>query len=121
MQSILLVADRQSVIDHVHTTLATPGVTLIDHPDPDTAAETAYSNSVDAVIVDMQVGSMGAMAVTRAVRALSNDGVGIPVTILLDREADAFLAGRSGAENWVAKDAPASVLRAAVAAAPSSS
>lgn len=121
MQSILLVADRQSVIDQVHTMLAVPDVTLIDHADPDTAAETAYSNNVDAVVVDMQVGSMGSMAVTRAVRALSDDGVGIPVTILLDREADAFLARRSGAKNWVSKDAPASVLRAAVAPTPPTS
>lgn len=115
MLTILLVADRQSVIDQIHTALWTPDIVVIDHPDSDTAADTAYSEDVDAVLVDMQVGSMGAMAVTRAIRAKAEDGIEIPVTILLDRDADAFLAGRSGARNWLTKGAPASELRAALA------
>ncbi len=117
MQTILLVADRQSVIDRVHTALATPDIAVIDHTDSDTAADAAYGENVDAVLVDMQVGSMGAMAVTRAIRSKADDGIGIPVTILLDREADAFLAGRSGARNWLTKDATATELRAALAPA----
>jgi len=115
MQTILLVADRQSVIDRVRTALGAPDITVIVHTDSDTAADTAYSENVDAVLVDMQVGSMGAMAVTRAMRAKADDGIGLPVTILLDREADAFLAGRAGARNWLKKGAPASELRAALA------
>lgn len=114
MTTILLVADRQSVINHVHTTLAVPDIALVNHSDPETAAATAYANGVDAVIVDMQVGSMGAMAVTRAVRAAAGDDRAIPVTILLDRDADAFLARRAGAANWLLKNAPASQFRAAV-------
>jgi len=117
MLTILLVADRQSVIDQIHTALSTPDIVVIDHPDSDTAADTAYSEDVDAVLVDMQVGSMGSMAVTRAIRAKAEDGIGIPVTILLDRDADAFLAGRAGARNWLAKGGPASELRAALALA----
>ncbi|MDK1009512.1 MAG: hypothetical protein QGM46_06600 [Actinomycetota bacterium] len=117
MHTILLVADKQRVIDRVHTALSLPDITVVDHADPETSASTAYTDGVDAVIVDMQVGSMGAMAVTRAMRAMAGEAEEIPVTILLDREADAFLAGRSGAANWVLKDAPASQLRAAVAPA----
>lgn len=116
MQTILLVADRQSVIDQVHTALTEPDAKVIDHADSSTAADVAYEQNVDAVVVDMQVGSMGAMAVTRAIRGRSDDGVGIPVTILLDRDVDAFLAGRAGARNWLTKDAPASDLRDAVGA-----
>jgi DNA-binding response OmpR family regulator len=70
------------------------------------------------VLVDMQVGSMGAMAVTRDVRARAENRESLPVTILLDREADAFLAGRSGARNWLMKNALASELQAAIAAGP---
>lgn len=117
MQKVLLVADRQSVIDQVHTSLAGADVEVIDHTDSDTAAATAYAEEVDAVLVDMQVGSMGSMAVTRDVRAKSEGGEEIPVTILLDREADAFLAGRAGAKNWILKGVPASELRAAIAPA----
>jgi DNA-binding response OmpR family regulator len=114
MQKVLLVTDKQSVTDQVHTSLAGADVEVIDHPDSDTAAAAAYAQAVDAVLVDMQVGSMGSMAVTRDVRAKSEGAEAIPVTILLDREADAFLAGRSGAKNWVLKGAPAVELRAAL-------
>ena len=111
---VLLVADRQSVIDRVHTALAGSGISLIDHDDSNTAAATAYESGVEAVLVDMQVGSMGAMAVTRDVRAKARHEAAIPVTILLDREADEFLAGRSGADSWVLKTAPPAELHAAL-------
>lgn len=115
MPTILLVADRQSVIDSVHAALSGPGTAVVEHRDPESAAEAAYEQEVDAVLVDMRVASMGGMAVTRAVRAAARDSDPIPVTIILDRDADKFIAGRSGADSWVQKDASASELRAAVA------
>lgn len=113
MTTILFVADRQSVIDRVHSALSTPDISLIDHADPNTAAAEAVAQGVDRVLVDMQVGAMGAMAVTRSVRAATADAP-VPVTILLDREHDAFLAKRSGAQNWLTKDVAAADLREAV-------
>ena len=114
MPKVLLVADRQSVIDHVLAALSGPDMTVIEHRDPETAAATAYEEAIDTVLVDMRVASMGAMAVTRAVRAAAKDADPIPVTILMDRDADHFNAGRSGADRWVPKTASASELRAAV-------
>jgi DNA-binding response OmpR family regulator len=38
----------------------------------------------------------------------------VPVVLLLDRQADTFLAGRSGADAWVTKPFTASALRAAI-------
>ena len=118
MHTILLVADRQNLIDQIHASLASADVLIIDHPDSDTAAVTAYEKKVDVVLVGMQVGTMGAMAVARDVRAKAGSADEIPVTILLDREADSFLAGRSGARNWLLKNAPVSDLQAAVAPEP---
>lgn len=117
MITILLVTDSVSVRNRVHAALAGADITLIDHSDPQTAAAAAYAENVDSVVVDMQVGAMGAMAVSRAVRSAAGDHDPIPVTILLDRVADSFLAKRAGARNWVAKDRPASELRQAVGAA----
>ncbi len=117
MSKILLVTDVASARNRVHAALAGADVTIIDHTDPKTAAATAYGEQVDAVVVDMQVGSMGAMAVSRAVRSEARDGTPIPVTILLDRKADAFLAKRAGARNWVSKDQSPTDLRKAVGAA----
>ena len=114
MPTVLLVADRQSVIDHVRASLSAPDMFVIEHRDPETAAGVAYEEDVDTVLVDMRVGSMGAMAVTRALRAAADDRDPIPVTIYIDRDADNFIAGRSGADRWVPKSASASELRAAV-------
>ncbi len=115
--TILLVTDTDSVRDRVHASLAGTGITIVDHDDPRTAAETAYREAVDTVLVDMQVGSMGAMAVTRSIRSAARDRDPIPVTILLDRGADAFLAKRAGAANWVGKDEGSAALRSVLGAA----
>ena len=105
MAKILVVADAAWVRNEVHAALTEPAYELVDHDDPATAAEAAVAASADAVVVDLQVGSMGAMAVTRAVRnaTASSDDTGLPVVILLDRSADAFLARRAGAAAWLVK------------------
>ena len=110
MTTVLFVADRQSVIDRVTAALSGPDLDVIVHTDPETAAATAHDLGVDRVLVDMKIGSMGAMAVTRALRA-HRTGRAIPVTVLLDRAADAFLAKRAGAESWLTKDAAGADLR----------
>lgn len=112
----MLVSDRQSTSNRVHTALAGADVIVIDHADPKTASAIAYASDVDSVVVDMQVAAMGAMAVTRALRAAAGTADQIPVTILLDRGADAFLAKRAGATNWLTKDFTPEQLRVAVGA-----
>jgi DNA-binding response OmpR family regulator len=114
MNTILLVSETRSVTDRVHAALSGADVIIVDHPDPKTASRAAYDGEFDSVVVDMQVGSMGAMAVARAMRAAAGDQQAIPVTILLDREEDAFLAGRSGAANWVHKGYTSADLREAL-------
>jgi CheY-like chemotaxis protein len=117
MSTILLVTDNDRVIDSIHSALTDPGTKIIDERDPSQAATVAYSEEVDAILVDMRVGSMGAIAVTHAVRNAAIDVDPIPVTILLDREVDAFLAQRARAAHWVMKTAPASDLRQSVTVA----
>lgn len=105
MSKILVVADVSWVRNEVHAALTEPDFTLIDHDDPATAAARASEAEVDAVVVDLQVGAMGGIAVTRSLRDASiRPGVAdIPAVILLDRSADAFLAKRAGAAGWVTK------------------
>jgi len=114
MSTILLVADSDKLIDSVHAALSGPETTLIDERNPDVAAAVAYEAAVDAVVVDIRIGSMGGVAVTHAVRNAGTEDHRIPVTILLDRDADAFLAKRSGAASWVLKSAATAELRNAV-------
>ena len=59
----------------------------------------------DLVLLDMQVGNMGGMAACLAIRQEEDMGrlEPRPVIMLLDREADDFLARRSSADGWLVK------------------
>ena len=119
MPKFLVVTDEAWARNEVHAAVTQPDVELIDHDDPATAADTAVSHGVDAVIVDLQLKAMGGMAVTRAIRNAtgSRDDAGIPVVMLLDRSADVFLARRAGASAWVTKPFTSHELGSAIATA----
>ena len=59
----------------------------------------------DLAIVDMQIGTMGGVAVALDLRLEVDAGrlEAVPVLLLLDRRADVFLARRSGVEGWLVK------------------
>ena len=97
-------------------------VIVLDHPRR--AIERISEGEPDSVaVVDMQVGSMGGMAICRAIREAraARSLSAVPVIMLLDRQADAFLARRAGAVGWVLKPFTAHQLRAALSEAASSS
>ena len=116
MSRILVVADVPWVRNEVHASLTAPDFELVDLDDPTAAATTALDGDFDAVIVDLQTGSMGGMAVTRDVREQAGlRGLDhLPVLMLLDRAADAFLAKRAGAAGWVAKPFDPHMIRTAL-------
>ena len=70
--------------------------------------------------LDLQIGSMGGMAVTMALRLDASAGrlPHVPVLMLLDRVADVHLAKRCGADGWLVK--PLDPLRLGARRAPSS-
>lgn len=116
MPKLLVVTDEAWVRNEVHAALTASDSELIDHDDPATAAETAVAEGADAVIVDLLVGNMGGMAVTRSMRELTatRETSGIPVVMLLDRTVDAFLAKRAGAAAWLTKPFTSRQLQAKV-------
>jgi len=73
----------------------------------------------DVAVLDLQIGSMGGMAVTMELRLDESAGAlpHVPVVMLLDRVADVHLARRSGAEAWLVKPLDALRLRRATQAA----
>jgi CheY-like chemotaxis protein len=117
MPAILVVADQPWVITDVRAALGDTRYSITTSADPRAVAAEALSARPDAVLVDFQVGSMGGMAVTRSIRdAFTGAGeTAPPVILLLDRDADAFLAGRSGAAGWVRKPFGADELRRTIA------
>lgn len=72
----------------------------------------------DLVVADLQIGTMGGMAVCQDLRLEESGGRldHVPVLLLLDRRPDVFLARRVDAEGWLVKPADPMRLRRAVSA-----
>lgn len=116
MTRILVVADVPWVRNEVHAVLTAPDFELVDLADPTQAAAETMAQDVDAAVVDLQVGSMGGMAVTREIRSqlILKGKPPVPVVLLLDRAADGFLARRAGAAAWLTKPFSAYEIRTAL-------
>ena len=109
---LLLVADSAWVRSDVAA--AVPGSDWsIHHADPRVVVEAAQAHPPNTVVIDMQVGSMGGMAVVRRLREAIAMGQMEPtrLILLLDRTADRFLAKRAGADASVLKPFTAQDLR----------
>jgi DNA-binding NarL/FixJ family response regulator len=80
------------------------------------AAKAAAGEPIDVALCDLQIGSMGGMAVTMSLRLDESSGrlPHVPVLMILDRIADVHLAKRSGADGWLVKPLDPLRLRRAV-------
>lgn len=118
MEDVLLIADDVRVRDSVEAALAGPRSKVVTVTDPRSAVQRALETNPNVILVDLQVGSMGGMAIVRALKdAFAVGGVPeVPLVMLLDRPADNFLADRAGASSWVVKPFTAQELRAALPA-----
>lgn len=110
---ILLATDAQWVLNEVVAALGSPetSFTVCSNGRDVTAAVTA--RTPDLAVLDCQIGSMGGFAVTMDLRLDETGGrlPHIPVLMLLDRDADAQLAKRSGADKWLVKPLNALTMR----------
>jgi CheY-like chemotaxis protein len=114
MPRALVIADSAWAVNDVLSTLPQGvwEVELLD--DPIRSAAKVAELDPDVVIIDLQIKSMGGMAIVRQIRA-DPDIEEVPrLVLLLDREADGFLAKRAGADAWVVKPFQADELRRAL-------
>ena len=111
---VLLVADASWVVNEVKSSLTLGDWAIEEVSDPRQVTDIAASERTDAVIVDMQVGSMGGMAVVRDIRQSFFDEDRPRTVLLLDRSADEFIAKRAGADAYVVKPIVATELREAL-------
>ncbi len=104
MTGILLATDADSILDEVE---AAVGGTHLLHRVRAGADVITATKAVDPdlVILDLQIGNMGGGATSLALR--QEEGAHRldprPILLLLDREADAFLAKHTGADDWIVK------------------
>ena len=104
------------MLDDIIAALGTPETSFTVCRDGRDVTLAVSQRRPDVAVLDLQVGSMGAMAVTMNLRLDESGGrlPHIPVVMLLDRIADVHLARRSGAEGWLVKPIDSLRLRRAV-------
>jgi DNA-binding response OmpR family regulator len=105
VSTIVVASDAPSVRAEVIGILEERGTELIEVNDGARVASVVSDHEPDLVLVDLQMGNMGGMAVCMDLRLEESYGnlPYAPVLMLLDRRADVFLARRSGAEGWIVK------------------
>ncbi len=113
MSKILVAADAQWVRDQVRAAFSRPGQEVIEATRGQDVRDLVEIEEPDLVILDMQIGNMGGIAVTIDLRLEEYDDrlPHVPVLLLLDREADRFLAKRAAAELELVKPVDAGTLR----------
>lgn len=114
MSKVLLVADADWVVNEVKSALALGDWEVETLEDPRLVTDVIEEKRPAAVIVDLQVGSMGGMAVVRSIRQTFEEPRRPRTVLLLDRSADEFIGRRAGADARVLKPITSSVLRAAL-------
>ncbi|MGA9278503.1 response regulator [Ilumatobacter sp.] len=102
---ILLATDADWIVDEVTNALGGDDDTFTVCRDGRVVTDEIEERTPDLAIFDLQIGSMGGMAVTMSLRLdESADRLPhVPVLMLLDRIADVHLARRCGAEGWLIK------------------
>lgn len=118
---ILVATDGPWIVDELVAALGGPDVSFTvvsEGREVSDVVEARKEEPFDVGIFDLQIGSMGGMAVTMALRLDASAGVlpSIPVLTLLDRFADVHLARRSGADGWMVKPLDPLRIRRAVRA-----
>ena len=113
---VLVATDAQYVLDDIIAALGTPDTSFTVCRDGRDVTDAVKRRVPDVAVLDLQVGSMGAMAVTMNLRLDESGGrlPHVPAVMLLDRIADVHLARRSGAEAWLIKPIDSLRLRRAV-------
>lgn len=102
---VIVVTDDDTTFSQLDAALADDDTTLRHVRAGKRLRSAVAEEQPDLVVCDLQIGSMGGVAATLDLRA--EEGAGrlprVPIVLLCDREADRFLAERSGADNWLMK------------------
>lgn len=112
---ILVATDADWVLDELLAALEEPGTSFTVCRNGRQVPKAVAARTPDLAILDLQIGSMGGMAVTMDLKLDESSGSAprVPVIMLLDRAADVHLAKRSGADGWLIKPLDALRIRRA--------
>jgi CheY-like chemotaxis protein len=113
--TILVAADAEWVRNQVRTAFVGPGQQVVEVSRGQDVRGAVKEHDPDLVVLDMQIGNMGGIAVAIDLRNEESGGR-LPhstVLLLLDREADRFLAQRADVEGVLVKPVDPGTLRRA--------
>jgi DNA-binding response OmpR family regulator len=113
MAKVVVAADGKWVRDQVRTALASSDTQVVEVTRGQDVRAAVAEHAPDLVVLDMQIGNMGGVA-TAIDLHLEADAGRVPETkilLLLDREADRFLAKRAAADAELVKPLDAGTLR----------
>jgi CheY-like chemotaxis protein len=117
MSTILVAADAQWVRDQVRAAFVGPGQEVVEVTRGQDVRDTFARIHPDLVVLDLQIGNMGGVAVAIDLR-LEESGGRLPrarILLLLDRRDDAFIARRADVDLTLVKPVDAGILRRAAA------
>jgi CheY-like chemotaxis protein len=117
MSTILVAADAQWVRDQVRSAFVGPGQEVVEVSRGQDVRDTFARIDPDLVVLDLQIGNMGGVAVAIDLR-LEESGGRLPrarILLLLDRRDDAFIARRADVDLTLVKPVDAGILRRAAA------
>jgi DNA-binding response OmpR family regulator len=115
---ILIATDAASVYDDIRAVVAGPDTTVRWVRSGPGVRDAMNARPADLAILDMQIGTMGGIAIALDLRLEADAGrlEPRPVLVVLDRRPDVFLARRSGVEGWLLKPLDPIRIRRAVQA-----
>jgi CheY-like chemotaxis protein len=114
--TIVVAADAQWVRDLVKSSCTGPGQQVIEVVRGQDVRDVVGAHSPDLAILDMQIANMGGLAVAIDLRLEGAAGriPDVSILLLLDREADRFLAKRVDADAELVKPVDPGTLRRTV-------
>ncbi len=115
---VVIAADSEAIFDEIRSIVEDPDTTVRWVRRGEDVREEVNREPADLVIADMQIGTMGGIAVALDLKLEADAGrlEPCPVLLILDRRPDVFMARRSGAEGWLVKPIDPIRLRTAVSA-----
>ncbi|MGH9050830.1 MAG: response regulator [Acidimicrobiia bacterium] len=112
---ILVAADARWVREQVRAAFVAPGQEVAEVTRGQDVREAVARERPDLVVLDLQIGNMGGVAVAIDLRLEESAGR-LPrstILLLLDRQADRFLSKRADADLALVKPVDAGILRRA--------
>ena len=105
MPDVIVASDAPWIVADVSAVLSGPDDVVRAVTAGEDVRAAVQERLPDLVILDLQIGNMGAMATCMDLRLEESGGrlEHVPVLFLLDRRADVFLARRAEADGWVIK------------------